>query len=88
MVKRHAYAFACVGLVALLSGCPDPDVEFADFEERYNAINGQGGSGQGGGKGQENHVAVRHVGNRLCITHHIKHIGHGRIPRNQRRIGK
>ncbi len=49
MVKRHAYAFTCVGLVALLGGCPDPDVEFADFESRYNAVKGDGGSGQGGG---------------------------------------
>lgn len=49
MVSRHAHAFVWIGLVALLTGCPDPDVEFADFEERYKAVKGgDGGSGQGG----------------------------------------
>ena len=52
---RHALTFfTCVGLVAVLSGCPDPDVEYADFEERFNKINpttsGMGGMpGTGGG---------------------------------------
>jgi len=38
----------CFGSLFLLTGCPDPDVEFADFTERYEDIHGSGSGGMAG----------------------------------------
>jgi hypothetical protein len=40
MNPTHAPVFTCLGLLIGLTGCPDPDVEFADFNKRYEDIHG------------------------------------------------
>jgi hypothetical protein len=53
MIRDKALgSFICLGILVVLTGCPDPDVEFADYTDRYKDVNGDGTGGMlnvGGG---------------------------------------